>query len=73
MPYNFAHEVFNKDNHLGKNPLDIWIIHGRESAPPEGTEHVEWFLLTTVDIRSGEDAVQCLCWYCLGWRIEDFH
>ena len=57
----------------GKDPIDIWVIHAVESAPPEGTQPVEWFLLTTVDIRSAEDAVQCLRWYCLRWRIEDFH
>ena len=34
---------------------------------------MEWFLLTTVDITSPENAVQCLRWYCLRWRIEDFH
>ena len=44
-----------------------------ESAPPEGSEAVEWFLLTTVHITSPEDAVQCLRWYCLRWRIEDWH
>lgn len=57
----------------GKDPIDIWVIHALESAPPTGTQPVEWFLLTTVDIRSAEDAVQCLRWYCLRWRIEDFH
>ena len=59
--------------HPGKDPIDIWIVHAVESAPPEGTEPVEWFILTTVDIRSAEDAVQVLRWYCLRWRIEDFH
>ena len=57
----------------GKDPIDIWIIHAVESSPPEGTPPVEWFLLTTVDLRSAEDAVTCLRWYCLRWRIEDFH
>lgn len=56
-----------------KDPLDIWIIHAVESSPPEGTSPVEWFLLTTVDLRSAEDAVACLRWYCLRWRMEDFH
>ena len=55
------------------DPIEIWIIHAVESSPPEGTTAVEWFLLTTVDITSPEDAVQCLRWYCLRWRIEDFH
>lgn len=57
----------------GKDPLGIWVLHAVESSPPEGAAPVEWFLLTTVDIRSPEDAVQCLRWYCLRWRIEDFH
>ena len=56
-----------------KDPLEIWIIHAVESSPPEGTTAVEWFLLTTVEITSPDAAVQCLRWYCLRWRIEDFH
>ena len=56
-----------------KDPIDIWCIHAVESAPPEGNKPVEWFLLTTINIRSAEDAVSCLRWYCLRWRIEDFH
>jgi len=59
--------------HPGKDPIDIYIVHAVESSPPPGTEPVEWFLLTTVDIRSAEDAAQVLRWYCLRWRIEDFH
>jgi hypothetical protein len=49
------------------------VVHAVEAAPPEGTAAVEWFLLTTIDITSAEDAVQCLRWYCLRWRIEDWH
>ena len=59
--------------HSDKDPIDIWVIHAVESSPPAGTEAVEWFLLTTVNITSSEDAVQCLRWYCLRWRIEDWH
>jgi hypothetical protein len=59
--------------HSDKDPIDIWVIHAVESAPPEGTEAVEWFLLTTIDMTSAEDAVRCLRWYCLRWRIEDWH
>ncbi|MDA1278393.1 MAG: IS4 family transposase [Verrucomicrobia bacterium] len=56
-----------------KDPIDIVIVHAVEPSPPEGAAPVEWFLLTTVQISSPEDAVQCLRWYCLRWRIEDFH
>jgi hypothetical protein len=34
---------------------------------------VPQFLLTTINIRCAEEAVLCLRWYCLRWRIEDFH
>ena len=57
----------------GKPPIDIWVIHALEENPPPNAEAVEWFLLTTVDISSPEMAEQCLRWYCLRWRIEDWH
>jgi len=56
-----------------KDPIDIWVIHALEENPPSGTKPIEWFLLTTVNITSVENAVQCLRWYCLRWRIEDWH
>ncbi len=59
--------------HSDKDAIGMWVIHARESSPPAGSDPVEWFLLTTVAITSPEDAVQCLRWYCLRWRIEDFH
>lgn len=59
--------------HADKAPIDIWVIHAREQDPPPNTEAVEWFLLTTVELGSPEDAEQCLRWYCLRWRIEDWH
>ena len=59
--------------HADKAPIDIWVIHAREENPPPNTAAVEWFLLTTIDLGSPEDAEQCLRWYCLRWRIEDWH
>ncbi len=56
-----------------KAPIDIWVIHAREQDPPPNTEAVEWFLLTTVALHSPQDAQECLRWYCLRWRIEDWH
>lgn len=59
--------------HADKAPLDIWVIHAREENPPPNTDAIEWFLLTTIELGSPEDAEQCLRWYCLRWRIEDWH
>jgi hypothetical protein len=59
--------------HADKEPMDIWVIHALEENPAPKTKAVEWFLLTTIEINSAEDAEQCLRWYCLRWRIEDWH
>jgi hypothetical protein len=59
--------------HADKLPIDIWVVHALEENPPSNTPAVEWFLLTTIDISSPEEAEQCLRWYCLRWRIEDWH
>lgn len=59
--------------HAEKEPIDIWVIHALEQNPPPKAKAIEWFLLSTMDIRSPEDAEQCLRWYCLRWRIEDWH
>ncbi|WP_293886031.1 transposase [Thiolapillus sp.] len=49
------------------------MIHALEKNPPKGTEAVEWFLLTTLEIASAKDIEQCFRWYTLRWRIEDWH
>jgi len=59
--------------HADKPPIDIRVIHALEENPPPETKPVEWFLLTTIELASPEDAEQCLRWYCLRWRIEDWH
>jgi hypothetical protein len=57
----------------GKEPILVWVIHVSEDNPPADAKPVEWFLLTTIDIKAIDDAVNCVKWYCLRWRIEDWH
>jgi len=54
-------------------PVTVNLIHAVEENPPANTHAVEWFLLTTVAINSAADIEQCLRWYTLRWRIEDWH
>lgn len=61
------------DDHADKDPIDICVVHALEENPPGNAKALEWFLLTTIDIASAADAEQCLRWYCLRWRIEDWH
>lgn len=59
--------------YLDLPPIRLWVVHVLETQPPANVAPLEWFLLTTLDIDSVEAAEQCLRWYCLRWRIEDWH
>jgi len=61
--------VYHKD----EPPIVLWVVHVVEDNPPEDDAGIEWYLLTTMKIESVEDAERCLRWYCLRWRIEDWH
>lgn len=64
---------FSPKKHPDKAPIAINLVHALEENPPENTEPVEWFLLTTLSVATAEEAEQCLRWYCLRWRIENWH
>lgn len=59
--------------HPDKAPIELRVVHAREDNPPPEREAVQWLLLTTLPVASAEQAQQCLRWYCLRWRIEDWH
>ena len=56
-----------------KVPLTVSVIHICEEAPPAGETALEWFLLTTIAVTSNKIAEECIRWYRLRWRIEDWH
>jgi hypothetical protein len=56
-----------------KEPISLTIVHVVEPAPPEGAKALEWFLLTTCEVSTVEQAHSCLRCYALRWRIEDWH
>jgi hypothetical protein len=66
-------ELHPPRNHKDKEPIHVWAIHAREENPPPQADAIEWFLLTTKEITSPEKAIECVRWYCLRWRIEDWH
>ena len=53
--------------------IRLWAVHARERRAPSGTEAVEWMLLTTMEVRSFEQACEKLDWYTRRWMIEVFH
>ena len=56
-----------------KEPVRINIVHMLEDNPAADVDPVEWFLLTTLPVQSVDDVINCVKWYCLRWRIEDWH
>jgi hypothetical protein len=59
--------------HKDRDPIKIWVVHVKEDNPPADAEAIEWFLLTTIHLQSVDDVLNCVKWYCLRWRIEDWH
>jgi hypothetical protein len=38
-----------------------------------GVKPIEWLLLTTVEVRTAEDAIERVTWYACRWGIEVWH
>jgi hypothetical protein len=56
-----------------RRPLPIWVVRVSEINPPQGSEPLEWILLTNVPIESAEAAWRCVHWYECRWVIEEYH
>lgn len=54
-------------------PAEIYALSVVEPHPPEGAKALRWVLLTTVPICSRKEALRCLRWYTIRWRIEEWH
>lgn len=59
--------------HRDKAAVPLSIIHVGEEDPPAGVTPINWFLLTTLELSSPEQALRCVAWYCLRWRTEDWY
>src|SRR3990170_3205056 len=53
--------------------LEIYALLVFEPHPPKGAKALRWVLLTTLPIDSRKQALRCLRWYTLRWRIEEWH
>lgn len=63
----------SKSKGNGKKPIPLWAVHLVEESPPSGVKAIEWFLLTTMEISTVEQAQRALEFYSQRWRIEDWH
>ena len=60
---------------LKKNlaPIKLYAVYAREKNTPKDCEPISWFLLTTLPIKSNNDAFDCVQIYKRRWRIEEYH
>ena len=56
----------------GAEPVSVHGVHVREIAPPDGEDPVQWFLLTTVTVKTAQEASDIVGFYLQRWRIDDF-
>jgi hypothetical protein len=54
-------------------PLRVWAIRVWEPNPPQGSERLEWMLLTNVEVLSVADGWERVGWYSCRWLIEEYH
>jgi hypothetical protein len=57
----------------GKKAITLFSVYLFERNPPPGATRIKWMLLTTIEVRSMKQAMKCVRWYCLRWRIEEWH
>ena len=56
------------------HPREVYVVHVREEqAPADGSEPIDWLLLTSEPVTTLADALRVLKWYRRRWLIEEFH
>jgi hypothetical protein len=53
--------------------LTLWAVLAEEIDPPKGAEPISWLLLTTIPVKTFEEALEKVNWYMQRWQIELFH
>src|SRR5207244_2938731 len=54
-------------------PITLWGVYAREENPPAQAKAIEWFLLTTEEVQTAEEAARIVALNCRRWRIEEWH
>jgi hypothetical protein len=66
--------TFTPPSYSKKNTLLTYnLVFIKEVNPPEGTEPLEWMLITNLSISSDENVAKIIRYYRMRWMIEEFH
>jgi hypothetical protein len=70
----FAKVALTPPKHCGAAPaITVWAVYVTEKANKTVEEPIEWMLLTTVEVKSFEEAQRRVEWYSGRWGIEVYH
>lgn len=59
---------------LAPQPIRQWVVGARELDPPAGLkEPIDWVLLTSLPVRTLEEAMEVIGYYEKRWLIEEWH
>jgi hypothetical protein len=59
---------------LAPRPIARWAVWAREVDPPAGLkEPIDWLLLTSLPVRTLEEAMEVIRYYEKRWLIEEWH
>lgn len=53
-------------------PIEVNVVLCTEKHPPKGEKALQWLLLTSVKVETGEQAIEIVQWYLCRWQIEIF-
>jgi hypothetical protein len=57
----------------GAASLELWAVYLVEEHPPKGCEPVEWMLLTSLEVKTLQQAHTIIGYYTCRWVIEEWH
>jgi hypothetical protein len=66
-------EIQAPSRKAGLGAVRLWAVLAHEEEAPQGSQPLEWMLLTTLAVEHLSDAVEKLQWYAKRWGIEVFH
>ena len=56
----------------GVEPVQLTAVHIEETDPPEEEEPIQWYLLTSMEVKDAAQAAEIVSFYRQRWRVEDF-
>ena len=61
---------WRRDRKLPDVTMNVVLVE--ETNPPDGSDAVQWLLVTTLPVDTHEQVQEIVCAYCVRWQIEIF-